>query len=201
MCHLFLERCTSAAFAQLMLIREVFQHLGNEGVLQVLPKLRRCRFVLITKGIGKDEGGVKQGYRAWKLPRRFSGASAVEHDGNGDASVEASAHARRRCGDCIALQPTRAPCGRRAKGTGDATLLGTHDGEPDEEWPRVVDQAPFASCHFAIVARWLGRGEPAALDIWLTVRAREPCWLPSRPASSRWRPACTGRQPSSIAFW
>ena len=43
--------------ADLCLIREVFQHLSNEEVLQVLPKLRQYKYVLITGTIERTKEG------------------------------------------------------------------------------------------------------------------------------------------------
>ena len=43
--------------ADLCLIREVFQHLGNKEVMRVLPKLRQYRFVLVTETIKISEEG------------------------------------------------------------------------------------------------------------------------------------------------
>ncbi|HAM14302.1 MAG TPA: hypothetical protein DCP91_00255 [Eggerthellaceae bacterium] len=42
--------------ADLCLIREALQHLSNEEVLQILPKLRQYKFVLITEGVEMSRG-------------------------------------------------------------------------------------------------------------------------------------------------
>lgn len=43
--------------ADLCLIREVFQHLSNEEVMKVLPKLRQYKYILITETIKRNEEG------------------------------------------------------------------------------------------------------------------------------------------------
>lgn len=42
--------------ADLCLIREALQHLSNEEVLQILPKLRQYKFVLITESVEMSRG-------------------------------------------------------------------------------------------------------------------------------------------------
>ena len=46
--------------ADLCLIREVFQHLGNEEVQHVLPKLRQYKYVLVTETIKRNKEGSNE---------------------------------------------------------------------------------------------------------------------------------------------
>ncbi len=46
--------------ADLCLIREVFQHLSNKEILNVLPKLRQYKFVLVTESIKSSEEGLNK---------------------------------------------------------------------------------------------------------------------------------------------
>lgn len=46
--------------ADLCLIREVFQHLNNKEIMQVLPKLHQYKYVLITETIISSEEGVNK---------------------------------------------------------------------------------------------------------------------------------------------
>lgn len=60
--------------ADLCLIREVFMHLSNDEVMQVLPKLRQYKYVLITETILRNEEGFNKeiphgGYRGVSLER------------------------------------------------------------------------------------------------------------------------------------
>lgn len=45
--------------ADLCLIRQVFQHLSNEHILKVLPKLKKFKYVLITDGLPISTPGLK----------------------------------------------------------------------------------------------------------------------------------------------
>jgi 2-polyprenyl-3-methyl-5-hydroxy-6-metoxy-1,4-benzoquinol methylase len=46
--------------ADLCLIKEVFQHLGNKEIMQVLPKLKKYKYVIITDNLLKENPDVNK---------------------------------------------------------------------------------------------------------------------------------------------
>ena len=58
--------------ADLCLIRQVFQHLSNEDILAVLPKLSKYRFVLVTDGLPPVAPSIKNANKPTDYNNRFN---------------------------------------------------------------------------------------------------------------------------------